>query len=157
AAKDAHLRTTDASSRASSTDTGPGFRGGICPNDTGPGRPYGNVTAATPLMAHGIVCSRRFSRMLTLQATSIGMRQSMRRSTVLTSMAPMFHALIRTQGALSNYKNLPICEVEPAGHGIGRSRGGLATKMHFAVDGNGRPLAIVITGGQRHDGAMLQE
>ncbi|XBH23188.1 IS5 family transposase [Jonesiaceae bacterium BS-20] len=60
-------------------------------------------------------------------------------------------------GALSNYKNLPICEVEPAGHGIGRSRGGLSTKMHFAVNGNGRPLSIVVTGGQRHDGAMLQE
>ncbi len=29
--------------------------------------------------------------------------------------------------------------------------------MHFAVDGHGRPLSIVVTGGQRHDGAMLQE
>nr|WP_204162188.1 IS5 family transposase [Rathayibacter sp. VKM Ac-2803] len=44
---------------------------------------------------------------------------------------------------------------EPAGHGIGRSRGGLTTKIHQAVDGRGRPLALVITGGQRNDGAML--
>jgi transposase len=64
-------------------------------------------------------------------------------------------ALIRTQGAGSNYTNLPLRECEPAGHGIGRSRGGLTTKIHTAVDGNGRPLAVVVTGGQRNDGAML--
>lgn len=58
---------------------------------------------------------------------------------------------------MSNYKNLPLAEVEPAGHGIGRSRGGLTTKIHHAVDGKGRPLAAVITGGQRHDGAMLTQ
>lgn len=28
--------------------------------------------------------------------------------------------------------------------------------MHYAVDGNGRPLSIVVTGGQRNDGAMLE-
>jgi transposase len=27
-------------------------------------------------------------------------------------------------GAVSNYKNLPLAECEPAGHGIGRSRAG---------------------------------
>ncbi|WP_407648558.1 IS5 family transposase [Gulosibacter molinativorax] len=63
----------------------------------------------------------------------------------------------RTQGALSNYKNLPFDEIEPAGHGIGRSRGGLTTKIHHAVDGHGLPLAIVVTGGQRNDGAMLEQ
>ena len=46
---------------------------------------------------------------------------------------------------------------EPAGHGIGPSRGGLTTKIHAVVDGNGRPLAAVVTGGQRNDGAMLIE
>ncbi|ORA06163.1 hypothetical protein BST14_28235 [Mycobacterium arosiense ATCC BAA-1401 = DSM 45069] len=63
--------------------------------------------------------------------------------------------LTRTQGAGSNYTNLPLAECEPAGHGIGRSRGGLTTKIHTAVDGNGRPLAVVVTGGQRNDQAML--
>lgn len=47
-------------------------------------------------------------------------------------------------------------EVEPDGHGIGRSRGGLTTKVHYAVDGNGRPLSVVVTGGPRNDGAMLE-
>jgi transposase len=31
----------------------------------------------------------------------------------------------------------------------------LTTKIHAAVDGRGRPLAAVVTGGQRNDGAML--
>lgn len=31
----------------------------------------------------------------------------------------------------------------------------MTTKIHTAVDGNGRPLAVVVTGGQRNDGAML--
>jgi len=56
---------------------------------------------------------------------------------------------------VSNYRNLPLSECEPAGHGIGRSRGGLTTKIHAGVDGHGRPLAVVVTGGQRNDGAML--
>ena len=44
---------------------------------------------------------------------------------------------------------------EPAGHGIGKSRGGLSSKIHAGVDGHGRPLSLVVTGGQRNDGAML--
>ncbi|WP_440588573.1 IS5 family transposase [Brevibacterium permense] len=60
-------------------------------------------------------------------------------------------------GATSNYKNLPDSECEPAGHSIGRSRGGLTTKIHHAVDGKGRPLAVVVTGGQRHDGVILPQ
>lgn len=34
---------------------------------------------------------------------------------------------------------------------MGRSRGGLTTKIHLAVDGQGRPLRFVLTGGQRND------
>ncbi len=40
---------------------------------------------------------------------------------------------------------------EPAGHAIGRSRGGLATKIHLAADGRCRPLVFVLTGGQAND------
>lgn len=50
-----------------------------------------------------------------------------------------------------------MTEVEPPGHGIGRSRGGLTTKIHHAVDGRGRPLATIVTGGQRNDGAVLAQ
>ena len=33
----------------------------------------------------------------------------------------------------------------------------MTTKIHQAVDGRGRPLAAIVTGGQRNDGAMLGE
>ncbi len=34
---------------------------------------------------------------------------------------------------------------------MGRSRGGLTTKIHARVDGQGRPIQILITPGQAHD------
>src|SRR5690606_31511426 len=34
---------------------------------------------------------------------------------------------------------------------LGRSRGGLTTKIHMATDGKGRPLRIILTPGQRGD------
>ncbi|MGW7587658.1 IS5 family transposase [Streptomyces rubiginosohelvolus] len=40
---------------------------------------------------------------------------------------------------------------EPADHAIGRSRGGLTTKIHLAADGNCRPLAFMVTAGQAGD------
>jgi hypothetical protein len=36
---------------------------------------------------------------------------------------------------------------EPGDHALGRSRGRLSTKIHAAVDGQGRPLAILLTPG----------
>jgi transposase len=38
---------------------------------------------------------------------------------------------------------------------LGRSRGGLTTKIHLACDGGGRPLAMVLTAGQRHESTQL--
>jgi hypothetical protein len=40
---------------------------------------------------------------------------------------------------------------EPDDHAIGRSRGGLTTKVHLVADGNCRPLAFVLTAGQAGD------
>jgi transposase len=40
---------------------------------------------------------------------------------------------------------------EPADHGLGRSRGGLTTKLHLAVEGGQRPLSVVLTAGQGGD------
>ena len=58
-----------------------------------------------------------------------------------------------TQGAESSYKNP---REEPPDHAIGRSRGGLSTKIHQLVDGRGRPLVIALTPGQAGDSPMLQ-
>ncbi|GLW75139.1 hypothetical protein Kpho02_74360 [Kitasatospora phosalacinea] len=40
---------------------------------------------------------------------------------------------------------------EAGDHALGRSRGGLSTKLHLACDGRGRPLGFVLTGGNRND------
>ena len=40
---------------------------------------------------------------------------------------------------------------------LGRSRGGLSTKIHAATDATCRPLRIIVTGGQRHDVAAAPE
>jgi transposase len=50
--------------------------------------------------------------------------------------------LVEHTGAVSNAKNP-------------RSRGGLSTKIHAAVDGRGRPLAILLTPGQAGDAPMM--
>ena len=60
-----------------------------------------------------------------------------------------------TQGARSNYKNPPDRGDEPDDHAIGRSRGGLTTKTHALVDGNGLPLVIAVTPGQANDSPAL--
>ncbi|MGV9598378.1 IS5 family transposase [Streptosporangium sandarakinum] len=47
-------------------------------------------------------------------------------------------------------------EVEPADHGLGRSRGGLSTKVHLAVEQGQKPLSLIITAGQRGDSPQFQ-
>lgn len=42
-------------------------------------------------------------------------------------------------------------DTEPADHGMGRSRGGLTTKVHLACEQGQKPLSILITAGQCHD------
>jgi transposase len=58
-------------------------------------------------------------------------------------------AIPATRGAQSNHT---IARPdEPADHALGRSRGGLTTKIHGAADGRCRSLAICVTAGQVHD------
>ncbi|WP_312881269.1 IS5 family transposase [Actinomadura alba] len=40
---------------------------------------------------------------------------------------------------------------EPADHALGRSRGGLTTKLHLACEQGQRPLSMLLTAGQRGD------
>lgn len=40
---------------------------------------------------------------------------------------------------------------------MGRSRGGLTTKIHALVDANGLPVALKLTEGQAHDGASAAD
>ena len=51
-------------------------------------------------------------------------------------------------GRISTAPALPKKDDDQA---IGRSRGGLSTKIHALVDALGRPLAFLLTPGQAHD------
>ncbi len=44
---------------------------------------------------------------------------------------------------------------EPDDHAIGRSRGGLSTKIHALVDGKGRPLVLLVAPGQGGEAPMF--
>lgn len=46
--------------------------------------------------------------------------------------------------------------VEPGDHGLGRSRGGLTSKIHLAVEQGQKPLSVVITAGQRGDSPQFE-
>jgi len=45
---------------------------------------------------------------------------------------------------------------EPDDHGLGRSRGGLTTKVHLACEQGQKPLSILVTAGQRGDSPQFQ-
>lgn len=45
---------------------------------------------------------------------------------------------------------------EPGDHGLGRSRGGFTTKLHLAVEQGQKPMAIVVTAGQRGDSPQFE-
>jgi transposase len=57
-----------------------------------------------------------------------------------------------SRGAGSNYTNR---QLEPLDHAVGRSRGGLSTKIHQLVDGNGLALVTILTPGQGGDSPMF--
>lgn len=44
----------------------------------------------------------------------------------------------------------------PRDEALGRSRGGLSTKLHLTCDGRGRPLSVIVTAGQRHESTQLE-
>ncbi|MEU9949275.1 IS5 family transposase [Streptomyces sp. NPDC047939] len=58
------------------------------------------------------------------------------------------HAAGARKGALD--------DAEPADHALGRSRGGLSTKVHLAADGQARPLALHVTAGQAGDAPAFE-
>jgi|SRR5262245_917749 len=64
------------------------------------------------------------------------------------------HQSNRLGGATSNYTNSPDGHDREA---LGRSRGGLTTKVHLAADRRCRPISRVITAGQRHDSVAFND
>jgi transposase len=45
---------------------------------------------------------------------------------------------------------------EPEDHALGRSRGGFGSKLHLVTDGNGLPLSVEVTAGQRHESTQFE-
>ncbi|MGF1425872.1 IS5 family transposase [Kitasatospora sp. LaBMicrA B282] len=45
---------------------------------------------------------------------------------------------------------------EPDDHDLGRSRGGLTTKIHLAIEQGQKPLSLLVTAGHRHDSPQFQ-
>jgi transposase len=45
---------------------------------------------------------------------------------------------------------------EPADHALGRSRGGLTTKLHLGCEQGQKPLSVVLTAGQRGDSPQFR-
>jgi transposase len=56
----------------------------------------------------------------------------------------------RGKGDLQAEPSGGVCD-EPADHALGRSRGGLTTKLHLSCEQGQKPLSIVLTAGQRGD------
>jgi transposase len=64
---------------------------------------------------------------------------------------------------VSNYRNCgaepdsgPVV-AEPEDHAVGRSRGGLTTKVHALTDGRGRPLVLLLTAGNVNDTTLFAQ
>jgi len=49
-----------------------------------------------------------------------------------------------------------VAAPEPADHALGRSRGGLTTKLHLACEQGQKPMAIILTAGQRGDSPQFE-
>lgn len=61
------------------------------------------------------------------------------------------------QGAASNYTIPPAEQANrECREGLGRSRGGLTTKIHLAADQRCRPIAFITSEGQRHDSIAFE-
>jgi putative transposase len=141
--------------RRSRGGSGRGRPGVICRRSSGRGSRRGSGIVAGRSMALTRRCSMRcvptqWSRM---SRRRVWCRLT-RRVCVSTSMrlGAASTGSQRSQGARSNYKDLPG---EPPDHALGRSRGGWTTKIHALTDEWCSPLTLQLTAGQAGDNPML--
>ena len=64
----------------------------------------------------------------------------------ITWTAPMRGRIARSRGKKGE-----------GGQALGRSRGGFGTKIHLRVEGQGKPVAFVLTAGQRHEASVFED
>ena len=115
---------------ASSSCCGPAYRGAICRNVTAPIRRSTIASTDGPKRGSGSVCSRLW-------------RPDRR--------GPSHSSTVRSSSASA------CCRRKKGGqdHAIGRSRGGLSTKINALVDSRGLPVRIVPSPGQASDKAAV--
>lgn len=148
-------------SRRSSTGSAPGSPGVTCRRSSGRIRLPPSVIGDPAPTGRGMRSTLGSWLKPMPLVRSTGPSAWVPRSTAPTSTPPLWAASrsrlagdsSSTQGAESNHTNL---RAEPPDHALGRSRGGLSTKIHQLVDGRGRPLVIAVTPGQAGDSPMLE-
>ena len=52
---------------------------------------------------------------------------------------------------------LPGRKGDPETEALGRARGGFSTKVHLRAEGGGKPMAFVLTAGQRHETTAFEQ
>ncbi|WP_425315098.1 IS5 family transposase [Streptomyces purpureus] len=66
------------------------------------------------------------------------------------------HAAGAAKRGISRRNRPAVSSPSRPNHGLGRSRGGLTTKIHLAVEQGQKPLSVVITAGQRGDSPQFE-
>lgn len=49
-----------------------------------------------------------------------------------------------------------MATAEHTDEALGRSKGGFSTKIHLRAEGGGKPIALLITAGQRHEQTVFK-
>jgi hypothetical protein len=143
-----------------------GCRGGTCRPSTGTGRPSTTGIAAGQETAPGFGSSTSCAATPTRAKAQSGRSGSTPGWSVpistplgpvtsppLTSPRRSSRASSCTQGAGSNHKK---SAGRPSREALGRSRGGLTSKIHLAADIRCRPISRVTTAGHRHDSLAFE-
>src|SRR5512144_1639392 len=115
--------------------------GAICPSVTVHGAVSPAVSIAGGAQRWGIGCWPPYPVKPTPRGAWIGKR---------TGWMPRSCAPIRRRRGQKKSAAEPA-DVRAAAEALGYSRGGFFTKVHLRAEGQGNPMAIVLTPGQRHE------
>ena len=119
-------------------DTGGCAVEGCAASVWGVGEHRTGCSAAGSATGHGGRSSRRCRRGRTRRAKRPGTSPS-----TLAQRAPPARRRGQEERRPRRGRNTAVRRVEPADHGLGRSRGGLSTKLHLAGEQGQKPLAVM--------------
>jgi transposase len=74
---------------------------------------------------------------------------------ILSALAAAHHAAVQMiDTSMVRVHQHAACVADSASQSVGRSRGGLTSKLHVVVDANGLPVRLGITPGEAHDNRL---